>query len=99
MVRLGPWKYVYIHRANAQLFNLEDDPREWNNLCGKPEAEEIEKQLRELITGGRFDLDFLEKDVVDRLALKQVVNTAMAINKTTWDYHPEVNPSLQYVRK
>ena len=99
MVRLGPWKYVYIHRANAQLFNLQDDPGEWNNLCGKPEVAAIEKQLRELITEGQFDLDFLEKDVADRLALKQVVNTAMALNKTAWDYRPEVNPANQYVRK
>jgi hypothetical protein len=58
----------------------------------------VESELRGTITGGKFDLDFLEKDVANRLALKQVVNAAMAINKTSWDYRPDVDPAKQYVR-
>ena len=98
MVRRGPWKYIYIHRSDAQLFNLVEDPGEWNNLSGQAGTAQVESELRGLITGGRFDLDFLEKDVADRIRLKQVVNAAMATNKTSWDYRPEVDPAKQYVR-
>ena len=98
MVRKGAWKYIYIHRSPCQLFNLDVDPGEWSNLSGQPEVAEIEKELSSIITGGEFDLDFIEKDVWERLDQKEVVNKAMAITGTTWDYRVETEPSKQYVR-
>lgn len=98
MVRQGPWKYIYIHRSPAQLFNLAEDPDEWNNLSGEPAARGIETALNREITGGAFDLDFIEKDIWARLTQKEVVNKAMARNGTSWDYRVEVDPSTQYVR-
>jgi len=99
MVRKGPWKYIYIHRAPGQLFNLETDPGEWDNLSGRPEVAGIERELDAAVTGGDFDLDFIEKDVWDRLAQKEVVNQAMATNGTSWDYRVDTDPSQQYVRR
>jgi len=98
MVRRGPWKYIYIHKAPVQLFNLERDPEEWNDLSGHPDACEIEKELNNIVTGGAFDLDSIEKDVWKRLAQKQIVNQAMAKNETNWDYRVEIDPATQYVR-
>ena len=98
MVRRGPWKYIYIHRGQAQLFNIELDPDEWNNLSGQPDVRDIEKELNGVVTGGSFDLDFIEKDIWERLAQKQVVNRAMALNGTRWDYRVEQDPASQYVR-
>lgn len=43
MFRQGDYKYVYHTRADEdhgpefELYNLKDDPDEWNNLAGKPE--------------------------------------------------------------
>jgi len=46
MVREGPWKYVYHpEREIQQLFNLDDDPQELENLTGKDER--LEQRLRE----------------------------------------------------
>ncbi len=98
MVRKGAWKYLYTHRAEPQLFNLEEDPGEWRNHAGRCEVAAIEAELNAIVTGGRFDLDFIEKDVWARLAQKQVVNAAMAANRTSWDYEVRINPSSQYVR-
>lgn len=98
MVRLGPWKYIYIHRSRPQLFNLDDDPGEWNNRAGDTSIGDIEARLNQEVTGGAFDLDFIEMDIWERLAQKQVVNQAMALNRTSWDYRVEVDPATQYVR-
>ncbi len=76
MIRLGPWKYIYIHGASPQLFNVAQDPDEWNNLAGDPATRDIEAQLRSHVVEGAFDLDFLdfiEQDVSVRLAQKQIV--------------------------
>lgn len=98
MVRKGAWKYHYCHRSAPQLFNIETDPGEWDNRAGDPTLKDIEDELNSIITGGQFDLDFIEKDVWDRLSQKQVVNAAMATNKTAWDYKVENNPAELYVR-
>ena len=48
MVRSGPWKYNYYHGMPPELFNLEEDPGEKQNLAGKPEYTAIEERLNEL---------------------------------------------------
>lgn len=99
MVRAGDWKYIYCHRSDPQLFNLKTDPDEWSNAAGDPAFQEIEAALNRIVTAGRFDLDFIEKDIWARLPQKQIVNAAMAANQTAWDYKVETNPAKQYVRK
>ena len=42
MYRKGPWKYSYFHEMPAQLFNIDDDPHEKNDLANDPvQAERI----------------------------------------------------------
>ena len=59
---------------------------------------EIERELNHVVAGGSFDLDLIEKDVWSRLAQKQVVQSAMERNRTSWDYRVEIDPATQYVR-
>ncbi|MCY1126814.1 choline-sulfatase [Frigidibacter sp. RF13] len=99
MVRLGDWKYIYCHRSAPQLFNLAEDPGEWRNRAGDPAVAGIEAELNRLITGGRFDLEAIERDVWARLPQKAVVNQAMAANETGWDYVVAQDAARQYVRK
>ncbi|MGB7263593.1 MAG: sulfatase-like hydrolase/transferase [Albidovulum sp.] len=98
MVRLGDWKYHYCHGSDPQLFNLREDPHEWINRAGDPHCRDIESKLHDVITGGKFDLEQIKAEVWDRLALKQVVNTAMKANGTTWDYTVDQSAATQYVR-
>ncbi|SHI85995.1 choline-sulfatase [Shimia gijangensis] len=99
MVRVGDWKYIYCHGEAPQLFNLVQDPDEWNNLSGRPEHAKLENELDQIITGGRFDLDKIGSDVWDRLKMKNVVNAAMDRNSTAWDYQVDQNATSQYVRR
>lgn len=49
MVRRGPWKYNYYHDSRPELFNLEDDPRERNDLFDDPAAADVRQRLHELV--------------------------------------------------
>lgn len=33
MIRRGPYKFIYCDTDPSQLYNLDDDPQEVNNLC------------------------------------------------------------------
>ncbi len=44
-----PWKYVYDPEAEAELFNLEEDPAEWRNLAADPRHEETRRELHRLL--------------------------------------------------
>ncbi|HRK36659.1 MAG TPA: hypothetical protein PLJ47_18825, partial [Candidatus Hydrogenedentes bacterium] len=48
VVRRGDWKLVYCMDAPHQLFNLEDDPDELNNLAEKEKRvfTALERELR-----------------------------------------------------
>ena len=98
MVRQGDWKYHYCHGSAPQLFNLAADPGEWTNLAGELSVADIERGLNHIITGGDFDLDRIAQEVWDRLPLKQTVNAAMQANGAAWDYRPDQDAGLKYVR-
>ncbi|MFC6636975.1 hypothetical protein [Sulfitobacter sediminilitoris] len=55
--------------------------------------------MNAVITGGYFDLEKINSDVWERLALKKVVNDAMKRNGTAWDYVVDQNAASQYVRE
>ena len=97
MVRLGDWKYHYCHGSAPQLFNLAEDPGEWVNRAGDPAVAQIEGELHQIIISG-FDLEKIKSEVWDRLALKKVVNDAMAQNGTAWDYKPDADANALFVR-
>jgi arylsulfatase A-like enzyme len=50
-VRNGRWKY--IHKVNPELYDIEDDPHERNNLSSReaPRVEEMQARLRSLLSG------------------------------------------------
>jgi choline-sulfatase len=66
MIRRGPYKYNYVHGEDVQLFDLENDPDEWNNLAGQPEYRELEEGLKARILE-QFDPDKIEGDVSESL--------------------------------
>ncbi len=56
MARQGKYKYIYIHGHDTQLFDLESDPDEMDNLVGTTEHAEVEARLKKAILD-RFDPD------------------------------------------
>jgi choline-sulfatase len=51
MIRKDHWKYIYFsYHPDKLLFNLDDDPAELNDLAGRPETANIQKDMHELLT-------------------------------------------------
>ncbi len=97
MVRQGRYKYIYIHGYDTQLFDLEADPGEWNNLAGQPELQLVEQRLRELILE-RFDPERIAADGAASVRKRLVVRQALQRNDIHWDYFPYFDATRQYVR-
>ena len=45
MLRKGDWKLVFDMQGRGQLHNLADDPAELDDLCGRPEVADVEREL------------------------------------------------------
>jgi choline-sulfatase len=88
MVRKGDWKYNYIHGHDPQLFNLNDDPKEWDNLAGKPEHAELEAELRGLILA-EFDLDEIAAENLASIRRRALILEVMQAQGTTWTHYPQ----------
>ena len=76
MARKGTMKYVYIHGADPQLFDLSTDPREVCDLAGDPKFRAIEDELREEILN-RFDPAAIADDVIRSQAERILMHRAM----------------------
>lgn len=56
MLRRGPWKYVYhnrfdeAHGPERELFNMDDDPKEFTNLADRPEHQDRIAAMHALLT-------------------------------------------------
>ncbi|MDP6354578.1 MAG: choline-sulfatase [Planctomycetota bacterium] len=91
MVRKGKFKYIYIHGYEDQLFDLESDPGEWNNLSGNPDFSGREDELRELVLDN-FDPDRIADEVLSSLRRRELIRETMNANKTFWDYAATFDP-------
>jgi len=98
MVRKGRYKYNYIYQREAQLFDIEADPGEWNNLSGRPEHRETERELKDLILA-RFDPDKIDRELTANIAKRKVIRKALeTAGGPNWAYQPFFDASRQYWR-
>jgi len=63
MIRSGPWKlYKYHVHAAPVMYNLDDDPREMQDLGVDPEYESIRAELLERLHDG-WDPEFVRQQI------------------------------------
>ena len=98
MVRRGSHKYIYGEEDPPQLYNLESDPNELDNLAGSCAVADIEKALQGEVFE-TWDPQALRAAVLEsqrrRLWLAKVLTSG---KKTPWDFQPHRDASRQYVR-
>lgn len=49
MVRNGPWRYIQYLDGGEELYNIDNDVHEWNNLARKPEYKETTNAFRDML--------------------------------------------------
>ena len=95
MARQGDYKYIYIHGKAPQLFNVRQDPGEWHNLAGLPEHAAVEAGLRGRVLA-TFDPDAIERELVESLRNRAIVQETLVRNKTQWEYEPRFDVTYPY---
>jgi len=99
MLRRGRYKAVFVRGEPGQLFDLEADPLEQNDLAGRPEAAGIEAELRAALLRG-FDPDAVDTAVRRSQALRRALAEALAYGRPhPWDFVPDPPEPGRYVRR
>jgi choline-sulfatase len=108
MIRRGPWKYITCPADEPQLFHLERDPLEVNNLAFLRKIEPRTPEEREAKTAfeefdaeakAKWDFDAITAQVLQSQRSRRVVWDALKIGTfTSWDHNPEDDGRMKYIR-
>ncbi|MCO6186755.1 choline-sulfatase [Rhizobium sp. L1K21] len=97
-IREGQWKYVHCALDPDQLFDLESDPNELNNLAEEPIFEGVLADFAAK-RRARWDMAQFDADVRESQARRWVVYPALRNGSYfPWDYQPLQLASERYMR-
>ncbi|WP_343710908.1 choline-sulfatase [Kosakonia radicincitans] len=98
MIRRGPWKYIHSFSEAPQLFHLQNDPDERQNLAASSDYQQVSAEFAAEVSR-RWDLPALREQVLAsqkrRLFLTRIAGSD-AIPK--WDFQPHQEASQRYIR-
>jgi choline-sulfatase len=98
MIRRGQFKFIHSPVDPDQLFNLNHDPGERDNLSEDPTFAAVVAGFRAEV-GKRWDLDELDARVRSSQRQRRFVDAALSKGKIhAWDFQPFRNASKQYIR-
>lgn len=98
MIRRGKWKFTWCRVDVPQLFDLEADPEERNDLANSAEHTEI-LQAFVVEAEDRWNSDAIRSDVLRSQAMRRIVQPALETGyMTSWDYAPHRDAAQEFVR-
>jgi choline-sulfatase len=98
MIRRGRYKYVFSQSDPEQLYDLDADPHELNNLVNQQEHEQVRAAFyEEMVTC--WNSAELYQEVVTSQRRRRFVDGALQNGRhTAWDFQPFRAASNQYMR-
>ncbi len=94
MLRRGQYKYVCCPTDPEQLFDLEADPNELENLADHPRLGEFRAAA-----AAHWDADALRARVIADQQRRRAVHAALRVGRyQSWDFEPRRDASAEYTR-
>ena len=97
-IRKDQWKYIFCSLDPEQLFDLDKDPNELDNLIENTDYKSTIQSFRDTI-GSTWNLDRFDQDVRESQAKRKVVYEALRKGGYyPWDFQPLKQASERYMR-
>jgi choline-sulfatase len=98
MIRRGRWKFIHSPADPDQLFDLETDPDEIDNLAGVPQHRAVLDDFRAILSN-RFDPEATKRKVLESQKARHMLFAALKRGAYfPWDFQPLREASEQYTR-
>ena len=98
MIRRGRYKYIHCDTDPAQLYDVEADPLERDNLAEDPDHADLASGFATEV-GERWDSDAIREQVLASQRARRVVHAAMEVGDLhSWDFSPSTDAANQYIR-
>ncbi len=94
MLRRGSMKYISCPTDPEQLFDLEQDPDELENLTEHPDLDDFRRQA-----AAYWDADSLRETVIRDQQRRRAVHAALRLGRYQgWDFNPARDAANEYTR-
>jgi len=98
MIRRGNYKYIHCDADPPQLFDIENDPMELDNLATQAAHKDVSTNFAEEVLT-RWDSEKIRADVLHTQRQRRAVHAAMQQGAlTSWDYQPKRDAAQEFVR-
>ena len=97
-LRRGDFKYVYAHKNDNLLFNIKDDPNEFNNLIHEEQYQNRVAEMHQILFED-MDIEAFTQQVKESKRLRNFLHQSLEGSEGyAWDYTPDFDGSKRYVR-
>ena len=98
MIRRGRYKYIYSAPDPEQLYDVETDPLEQNNLAQSSEFETLRQSFYDEVMQ-RWDIDTLHEEVLESQQRRRFIfETLQQGVNTHWDFQPFRDATERFMR-